>query len=435
LRDKMIRPLMLLLTLPLLAYAQASGDRVLSLDDCLRVALQQTLAVKSADNAVHSARLAHEEIGRTALPQVTVDGKALSAPNSDRFGYDPAVTDGGQFSAQLGVQELLYDGGARGLRANQLDIDIGRLQTERRRAQRDLKYTVTVAFLDLLEAQREVGLQQERVDELSDYLGLVNRLFHGGAVSYTDVLKTEVSFENARVTLRRAIQSRTSAKVSLAEAMGAPQDTAFAVTGTLDTPDSDAIDSLLHRADADTLHNLDLQISKSSVQRSMIEVDIARRERLPSISLTGDFGLLSSGDNLSHTAERRPSVLGYSIGISVENLLFNWGATDLRIQQRELEAENMQLFYEQQRRGLVAELVRLRAQAASAIEELHSISRTLKVAEDNFALTKAQYAGGGTSALEVLSAEQLLAENRLADLQTRAELQRFFARANQLTAQ
>jgi cobalt-zinc-cadmium efflux system outer membrane protein len=430
-----IRPLMGLLTLPLLGYAQASGDRVLSLDDCLRVALQQSLAVKSADNAVHSAQLAHDEIGRTALPQVTVDGKAWSAPNSDRFGYDPAVTDGGQFSAQLGVQELLYDGGARGLRADQLDIDIGRLRTEQRRAQRDLKYTVTFAFLDLLEAQRETTLQQQRVDELSNYLGLVNRLFHGGGASYTDVLKTEVSYENARVTLRRAIQSRTTAKVSLAEAMGAPRDTAFIVTGTLDTPDSDAIDSLLSRLNADSLHNLDLQISKSNVQRSALEVDIVRREKLPSISLTGDFGLLSSGDNLYHPAERRPSVLGYSIGISIENLLFNWGATDLRVQQRELEAQNLELFYEQQRRGFVAELVRLRAQVASAIEELHSISRTLKVAEDNFALTKAQYAGGGTTALEVLSAEQLLADNRLADLQTRAELQRFLARANQLITQ
>jgi outer membrane protein TolC len=435
LRDKIIRPLMVLLTLPLLGYAQASGDRVLSLDDCLRAALEQSLAVRSADNAVHSAQLAHEEIGRTALPQVTVDGKAWSAPNSEHFGYDPAVTDGGQFSAQLGVQELLYDGGVRGLRTDQLDLDTGRLRTEQRRAQRDLKYTVTVAFLDLLEAQGEATLQQQRVDVLSDYLGLVNRLFHGGGVSYTDVLKTEVSYENARVTLRRAIQSRTTAKVSLAEAMGAPHDTAFSVAGTLDTPESDAIDSLLYRLHADTLHNLDLQISKSNVQRSALEVDVVRREKLPSISLTGDFGLLSSGDNLYHPAERRPSVLGYSIGISVENLLFNWGATDLRIQQRELEAENMQLFYEQQRRGLVADLVRLRAQIASAVDELHSISRTLKVAEDNFALTKAQYAGGGTTALEVLSAEQLLAENRLADLQTRAELQRFFARANHLTAQ
>jgi outer membrane protein len=426
---------MILLALPLLVYAQASGERVLSLDDCLNAALQQTLAIKSAGNAVHSAQLAHEEIGRTALPQVTVDGKALSAPNSERFGYDPAVTDGGQFSAQLGVQELLYDGGVRGLRADQLDIDIGRLRTEQRRVQRDLKYTVTVAFLDLLEAQREEALQRQRVDELSDYLGLVNRLFHGGGVGYTDVLKTEVSYENARVTLRRAIQSRTVAKVSLAEAMGTPDDTAFSVTGTLDTSDSGAIDSLLYRLNADSLHNLDLQISKSNVQRSALEVDIVRREKLPSISLTGDFGLLSSGDNLYHPAGRRPTVLGYSVGISVENLLFNWGATDLRIQQRELEAENMQLFYEQQRRGLIAELVRLRARVSSAIEELHSIAQTLKVAEDNFTLTKAQYAGGGTSALEVLSAEQLLADNRLAELQTRADLQRFFARANQLIAQ
>ena len=433
--NNFFRPLFFPMVLLLPGCLNALGQRALTLEDCVKIALQQSLTIRSADNAFHSAQLAHQEVERTALPQLRVEGKALNAPNSEHFGYDPAVTDGGQFSAQLGVQELLYDGGARGLRANQLEVDIDRLHIEQRRAERDLKHTVTVAFLDFLQAQNEVVLERRRVEGLSDYLGIVNRLFRGGGVGYTDVLKTEVSFENAQLTLRKVIQSSTTAKFTLAEAMGSPHDTAFTVTGALEVPDSSSIDSLLSRTLVDSLHTLDLQVSQSMVQRTLFDVDIARTDRLPSISLTGDVGVLSSGDNLRLPAAQRTRAVGYSVGISVENLLFNWGVTDLRIQQRELDAENVQLTYEQQQRALIGEVRRLRTQIAGEIDQLRSIKRTLAVAEDNYTLTKAQYAGGGATALEVLSAEQLLADSRLVEIQTRADLRRLLAKADQLITQ
>ncbi|HJW14835.1 MAG TPA: TolC family protein, partial [Thermoanaerobaculia bacterium] len=119
----------------------------------------------------------------------------------------------------------------------------------------------------------------------------------------------------------------------------------------------------------------------------------------------------------------------------VDNLLFDWGSTGLRIEQQQLETENLRLSYELQRRTLTAALDRLRGDIRSTIGQIGSIARTLVIAEDNYALTKAQYAGGGTTALEVLSAEQLLAESRLAALQSRAELRRLIARLEQLTAQ
>ena len=430
--DYFCHRLLVLIALSLGGYLEAFGQRVFSLDDCVRIALQQSLNIRTVNNAIYSAQLAHDEVGRSALPQMKVEGKAMNAPNSDHFGYDPAVTDGGQFSAQVGVQELLFDGGARSLRGDQVTVDIDRLSIEQRRIKRDLKYRVTITFLDVLQEQSEMTLEQQRVDELANYLELVNRLFHGGGVNYTDVLKTQVSVENARVTLQKAVQAYVVAKISLAETMNMPDDTAFTITGAIETTDSVAVDSLLQHVLIDSVSNLDLQIANFAVRRSLFDVDIARTERLPSISLSGDVGILSSGDNLRLPPDQRVSTFGYSVGISIENLLFNWGMTDLRVQQRQLDAENVRLSYEQQRRAFIADAGRLRTQIRSVVDQLHSLNRTLSVAEDNYTLTKAQYAGGGTTALEVLSAEQLLAETRLTELQTRADLQRLMAKVEQL---
>jgi len=410
----------------------ASGQRAFTLEECLRIAFKENLEIRSFENDIQSAQLAHEENGRSVLPQVKVEGKALHAPDSKNFGYDPALSDGGQYSAQLVVQESLFDGGARSKKSDQLQIDIERTRAERRKSERDLRYDVTVSFIDVLQTREELKLQQKRATELSNYLELVKYLSLGGGVNYTDVLKTEVSFENANVELHKAAQTYTDAKFSLLEVMGIPADTAFSVAGTLDIPDSAVIDSLLGDLPADSIYNIDLQIADFNIKKSLLDVDIARTERYPIISLSGDVGLLTSGDNLRLPADQRESVIGYSIGISVENLLFNWGIADLRIQQQQLAAYNTQLYYERQRRVLQSNIHRLRNQVKSTIDQLCSIDNTLKKAEDNYALTKAQYAGGGTTALEVLSAEQLLSENRLADIQTRAEFKKLLARIEQL---
>jgi outer membrane protein TolC len=411
----------------------AISQRVFTLDDCIQIALKENLAIQSSENEIQLAKLAHEENGKTIFPQIKVEAKALHAPDPKNFGYDPAITDGGQYSAQLVVQESLFDGGARSTKSNQLQIDIQRTQAERRKNERDLQYDVTIAFLNVLQASEELNLEQKRVSELSNYLELVKSLSLGGGTNYTDLLKTEVSFENAKIAHHKSNQSYLDAKYSLMETMGIPGDTAFSISGTLEIPDSIAIDSLTRELAVDSLHSIDLSIANFNIQKSLLDVDLARSERYPTISLSGDFGILTSGDNLRLPVDQKESVIGYSIGISVENLLFNWGMTDLRIQQQQLAAQNLRLSYNRQQRALQTDITRLRNQLKSTSDQLYLIDQIIKKAEDNYILTKAQYTGGATTALEVLSAEQLLSENRQADIQTRTDFKRLIAKIEQLT--
>jgi len=418
----------------LLLSTGAFCQKTLTLDGCLQTALEHNVAYLIASNEHQSAQLAKDELAKTALPEVRIGGKALDAPHSELHGYDPASTDGGIFSAQLELQELLYDGGARGTKSQQLSVDIDRLGIEQRRAERDLRYAVTSAFLDALESREELTLEQDQEKELAEYSDLVTRLYHGGGISYTDVLKTDLSLQNAHLAVERAYQSYAGAKIALAAAMGTPQDTSFSLQGEIGVPDSAGTFALLEKATSDSSANLDLQSADLAAQRSQFDVDLAKSERLPSVVLTGDVGFLSSGDNLNLPSDQRFNSLGYSVGFSIENLLANWGATDLRIQQRELDAQNIRLAFEQQLRALRGDVERMRTDLVSGYSQVRMIQKILKVSADNYMVTKAQYAGGASSALEVLSAQQSLAENRISDLHTRATLQRLVAKLNQVLA-
>jgi outer membrane protein TolC len=84
-------------------------------------------------------------------------------------------------------------------------------------------------------------------------------------------------------------------------------------------------------------------------------------------------------------------------------------------------------------RSFSAEFRRTQLQMRNQRERLRVIQNNITSAEDNFLLTKSKYAGGGTLSLEVLSAQQLLTETKLSELQTMADIQLLNAKMEQLT--
>jgi outer membrane protein TolC len=408
-----------------------SAQGLLSLDDCLAAAHRNHLTVRIAEAAARVAVLAHEEQQKSILPKVKLIGSASYAPHSTSEGYDPVITNGGELAAQLSVSANVYDGGARGVRTDQFSLDVTRTQAEERRAHRDLRYAISQAYYDALEAQQLVELHHTRLRELSDYSELVERLFNGGGIKYTDLLRARIALETEQSSARRSEQAFASARITLAEAMGSPRDTSFRVRDVASVASPDSTFSL---PDIGPPDNLDIAISDLNAKKSLLEVDLARSERLPSISLNGDVGFLTSLENLNLPPGERVRPFGASVGVSIEHPLFSWGVSDLRIQQRELDAQSADLGTKLLKQGLEAELARMKGSLTSAFDQYSTFQRTLTIAQDHFSLIKAQYAGGGVSSLEVLSAEQLLADTREGLLSSRIDMMKLSARIEQLTA-
>ena len=82
---------------------------------------------------------------------------------------------------------------------------------------------------------------------------------------------------------------------------------------------------------------------------------MTQHENYPTVSLIGDAGLLTSGDNLRLPQDERAPMVGFSVRRSPEIPLVNWGATDLRMQQKQLDADNLRLQSELLQRSIAAE--------------------------------------------------------------------------------
>lgn len=426
-----MRTLLLFLLLALLVQPCRSQNHV-TLDQCLARASANNPQLHIAENAVKAAELSLSELKTTALPQLHGAVAASYIPVPPRYGYDPAITDGGQVSGQVLLRQSVYDGGVRDIKSDQFQADISRLGKEQRLARLDLVVLVRQTFIEGLRAQQEVVLQSVAVQQLESYHELVQRLFKGGSASSTDLLKTEMQTSTSRIALEKARQSLTTAQLALAELMGAHADTSLQLEGSLDIGTTQ--DSLALGGDIDVDNTLEMRVAGLLVEKSLFDYEVASHERLPEISFVADAGYLSSGDNLRLPRSERLNGLGYSLGIGVELPILNWGATGLRMQQRELATDDLRQKAEALRRSLAIDLRRSRIQLKNSIGRLKAFHENATKAEENFLLTKAKYAAGGMLALEVLTAHQLLTDSRLAELQALADIQVLTARIERETA-
>jgi outer membrane protein TolC len=148
--------------------ARAEAPRVLTLDQCITLARKNSPNIRAADNALSSAALARRELSGSRFPQVRANGTASSSPTFGRFGYDPAITDYGQLSAQIIAEQKLYDGGIYGLKARQMQLDMQDLGIARRISDRDIVFSVKQAFIEILRAREEIALERKSLAQLAE---------------------------------------------------------------------------------------------------------------------------------------------------------------------------------------------------------------------------------------------------------------------------
>jgi outer membrane protein TolC len=405
---------------------RAAAQQPLTLDQAIELARKNSLIIKSAGTGVQLAEAARSENQTSFYPRIGVRAGASYAPSDPTFGYDPAISDGGEVHAQVGVDHTLYDGGVRSLRDDQLAVDLDRSRFDRKLAERDIFHEVRSGFIRLLRDRDEVDLRRESLRRLENYLNFVRQLAGAGTVPASDVLSARTELATGEDEYRKAGERYAEDRVAFSEMLGLEIDSAVAVVGSLEDLLPPGTGSPPAQGDTGSTA-LDLRLAQTEISRDSIGIEIAGRELYPKVSVFGDLGLLSSGENLRLPADERYRGLGYLVGLSLELPLVDWGAVDSRVLQRRLEVEQLRDRADFLRRSIASLRKRNLIATESAAGRLASLRGGVSAANDHLLLVRSMYAGGGTRSLEVFNAERLVVETGLSVLDVLAEIQQLRA--------
>lgn len=399
--------------------AASARTQTLSLEDCLRLALQKNARLVAAEYDVRAVEQRLKEIGTLRKPSVNLNAGASFAPLA---GFDPALTEGGEYAGLVEFKQTLYDGAIR-LNRQQAEINRQQATQTKIRTAADICLEVREAYLDLLNAQRQHTLLRQSIEDLKSYLETVRALATGGAVPKTDVMKVEIQLQSEQIALNDLSTAITAATTRLLEPLGLPLDTTIAIQDSMTLP----------ALPQQFLNNPDLKEFGFIVEAAALDVKLAQKERSPIISAFGNAGVWTSRNQLIESGA--PDVFGYHVGVALEMPLWNWGASSARIEQKTAEFNARRADYEVLHRRLAAEYQTNFAQQRTAAEKLKLLQMSRQQAQEQYDLLVAQYAGGSTSALEVLEAHRMLLALVLQEEQTRAGLDLIHAQLLRLTGE
>jgi len=411
--------------LPAQALAQAAPDprtlpvtgRVLTLDECIAIALEAQPSIQATLYDYAAARARVREAFAPLLPQLagsvnatrsqgiiiptTTSTRRTSTVRVDR---QPADT----FLAQVQLSQLLFDFG-KTLAATQVARKLAEVSAEGVEVQRQvIALTVKEAYTNILLAQRLIRVQEQAVERAELNLTSAKGFLDVGTQPLSTVVRAEVDVANAKVDLINARNSLRTARVALNTAMAIDASTPTEITDNLEYQPT-TIDRAALRAEA---LRQSPEYRQAKLQNSAAEagVQVAARNFLPNISGTGSYG--------GATLDLNPS---WSLGLSFTWNIFDGGNLIAALDEAKANRGAANARVKVAELTLIQNLEQAEIAVEAAQERIQAARVVIASAQENFRLAQGRFDVGVGTILELTDAQLALTQASNTEAQALAD--------------
>lgn len=387
-----------------------SASGLLTLEDCVHLA-------EAAPNAINIAQREREIADRDVtqaragfLPQADIlSGFIYNSPRlDDRSSFSFAPLNGIRQYTALGAitQEFDTSGRLRAelqrARANQL---AARASVEI--ARRDLRRAVAIAYYRLLLTRHLVAVIGEALKESRDFEERSRLLFQHGEAAQADVVKASAQTAFLQQALAGAQLEAQLANQELASFWTKEVDEPLTITDALDAPlpapESEAGGAPGSSA-APYLRRLEFSLFDAERRGFEADARIARAAILPQFNFVYQYGL----DSTTLRIRERGQAAYFNLRIPV----FDWFRARSQAEQFKLRAAQVEANraiserqFSREYRNALARVRQLFAQIALTREQV-------RLAGEDLRLSRVRYEGGEGASLDVVTAQNQLAQAR-----------------------
>jgi len=456
------------------ALAQSSAAQPLTLQACIDRALEKNfgLAIQRFDaaNALNTLTIARADYdpaltltsARSASQADTADTSLVGTRNdnfSTRLGISQKIPTGATlnlsqnmtrrsnnnsfsllnpaYTADLSLsisQPLLRGAGSRvalaPIRRAEIGTQISALNTTSRILQvvRDTE----AAYYSLVYSRESLKVRRQSLD-LAQRLHEENTTRRGtGVATDLDVLQAEVGVENARRSVLLAEQSVRDAEDRLLNLIGqfefgqALGEVSLPPAATF-SPDYEVSYALARKQQPEYL------AANESIRQLQLDLNTARRNRLPSLDLNAAGGYNTRDASLNRAYNRLPDGDGYSWQIDLA-LRFPWG---LRAERARYQTALNNLRREETRLRQIEQNLALDVRSAVRAVETNIVSvsisrKATELSARQYELERARFDAGLSTSRRVREAQDDLESARVAELQAQVNLRTAMAELNRI---
>jgi outer membrane protein TolC len=253
---------------------------------------------------------------------------------------------------------------------------------------------VKQAYYSLLQAEKNREVAAETVKLTQDQLAQAKGFFDAGVKSKYDVTSAEVNLSSARLGQIRAENAVQIARVTLKNAMGAPDLADFTIEDTLAFHKSPVtFDDAVQRAYANRPDLLSVLAQKEASKES---VSLARSGHYP--TLTGNANYTRVGDTFT------PEQSGWSAGVTLTFPLFNGFLTSNQVKEAKQNLNIQKANEEALRQSILLDVQQAYLNMRALEDGVAVAELSVQQAQENYDIVNGRYAAGVGSPLDVTNA-------------------------------
>ncbi|MDE6098482.1 MAG: TolC family protein [Muribaculaceae bacterium] len=421
------------------AFAQA--DSVLTLEQCITVALSDNPTVKVADMEITRVDYSRQETIGQLLPSISFGAqynrmlaKQVAYMNMDGFGnFGSAPDDDTSTTPQSrSTDSKKNDGGIKmgldnsyslgfnasmPLIAPQLwqsislsDSQILRNLESARSSRLQLVNQVKSAYYALMLAEDSRQAIQESYDMAAFTHETYSKQYQAGAASDYDVLRTSVAMKNIEPELLQADIAVKRARLQLQVLMGVDSSFPVSVSKRLSDYENDMYAQALSLSH-DYSRNPDLQLNAIDTEILDRTVKLQKAAFYPTLALSANYNWTSSSDGSPFKNFRwNPYSM---VGLTLSVPLFEGGQRVQRIRQAKIQAAEMRLQRENIERSVAMQVDLAIDNVAVNVKQIASCSESVRQAERAQQIMKDSFEIGAATYLDMRDSELALTRTRL----------------------
>lgn len=412
--------------------AQASQPEqklVLTLEQALEIALSENPTIKIADQQIEIKRYAKQGTYASLYPQIDATASYQRVIKKQTMSMD----FGGQTQTIKVGSDNSFNGGVtlgmpvvnaqlwESLKVSALDVE---LAVEQARSSRiDMVEQVTKAYYGILLAKQSQDLYQSVYDNAVENNDIVKKKFDVGAVSEYDLIRSNVTVQNALPNVIEAEYTVTLALWQLKALLGIDLQREIDVTGSLMdyvyVLDKSYDISQLNLENNSTLKQLDMQ-------EQMLEhaVKITKLANVPSLSVSAAYLYTALGNDGKFFKKEAWNPYSYA-GLQLNIPIFAGNKRRAATREARLNLANLQLQRENVERQLRVGIVQYLNNMQSSVKKYHASAATVDQAQRGYDIAVKRYDVGRGTLVDIDNSQVAL---------TQAELQRNQSIYNFLTA-
>mgnify|MGYP004703196873 CR=1 FL=1 len=400
-----------------------------SLNQLLDSALQNNYTLKSAEKNKLIKQSEIEILQTNYLPRVSTSASfsywKFLLPNKQRLLGD-ALTD---MYTDVSFYQPIYDFGQTKAKKSIVEDEILLNDEIMRQMRQTIIWGVSNAYFEVLRAESEIQIHESSLQQLQEHLKYSEQLYNIGKVSSVDILKIKVQISVQENKLQQSKNSLLSSKIILYQLCN--------IENTSDITVEDNSKEWFNQHQNQQLKNIAEQDIISSHPllkpfdiKSAIEVkqkDLLRLQNRPELFSYGigswEHGYIPFGDNFN-----------YNIGVGIRYTLPYWGNSSYkhRMKQSEIVVEQ----YNDQKQQAFLEVQKEIDLCLNAMDEIQkNIQSNLKIielADETINSASIKYQAGQGNIIDILDAQQILTEARIAYQKSMIEFLQTLAKLNYL---